>query len=119
MTCYGTNHSPFVFRNNIIQFNEYGFVCPPNMLAPNSGGNVIVDNRGVIAGNGYPKNIPQGNAVVSSLDAVGFVNYAQGDWRLTPQAKAKLKGAGVDFDALGAAVSATDVEAPYFGKKRK
>ena len=119
MTCYGTNHSPFVFRNNIIQFNEYGFVCPPNMLAPNSGGNVIVDNRGVIAGNGYPKNIPQGNAVVSSLDAVGFVNYAQGDWRLTPQAKAKLKGAGVDFDALGAAVSATDVEPPYFGKKRK
>jgi len=119
MTCYGTNHSPFVFRNNIIQFNEYGFVCPPNMLAPNSGGNVIVDNRGVIAGNGYPKNIPQGNAVVSSLDAVGFVNYAQGDWRLTPQAKAKLKGAGVDFDALAAAVSATDVEPPYFGKKRK
>jgi len=119
MTCYGTNHSPFVFRNNIIQFNEYGFVCPPNMLAPNSGGNVIVDNRGVIAGNGYPKNIPQGNAVVSSLDAVGFVNYAQGDWRLTPQAKAKLKGAGVDFDALAAAVSATDVEPPYFRKKRK
>jgi len=119
MTCYGTNHSPFVFRNNIIQFNEYGFVCPPNMLAPNSGGNVIVDNRGVIAGNGYPKNIPQGNAVVSSLDAVGFVNYAQGDWRLTPQAKAKLKAAGVDFDRLSAALSSTDVEPPYFGKKRK
>ena len=124
MTCYGMNHAPFVFRNNIIQFNEYGFVCPPNMLAPNSGGNVIVDNRGVIAGNGYPANIPKGNAVVGSLDDLGFVNYAQGDWRLTPQARAKRKGTdgkavGVDFDALGAAVSPSDVEAPYFGKKRK
>ncbi len=124
MTCYGTNHANFVFRNNIIQFNEYGFVCPPNMLTPDSRGNAIVDNRGIIAGNGYPNNIPRGNPVVSSLEQVGFVNYEQGDWRLTPQAKGKLKGtdgkpAGVDFDALGAAVAPTDAEAPYFGKRKK
>jgi len=124
MTCYGTNHANFVFRNNIIQFNDYGFVCPANMLTPDSRGNTIVDNRGTIAGNGYPKNIPRGNPVVSSLDEVGFVNYAQGDWRLTPQAKGKLKGTdgkpvGVDFDALAAAVASTDAETPYFGKRKK
>ena len=124
MTCYGNIHSNFVFRNNIIQFNEYGFVCPQNLMTPDSRGNTIVDNRGIIAGNGYPHNIPKGNPVVSSLDQVGFVNYAEGDWRLTPQAQAKRKGVdgkavGVDFEALGAAVSATDVEAPYFGKRKK
>ena len=124
MTCYGNNHSNFVFRNNIIQFNEYGFVCPQNLMTPDSRGNTIVDNRGIIAGNGYPNNIPKGNPVVSSLDQVGFVNYAEGDWRLTPQAQAKRKGVdgkavGVDFNALGAAVSASDVEAPYFGKRKK
>ena len=124
MTCYSTPHANFVFRNNIIQFNEYGFVCPQNLMTPDSRGNTIVDNRGIIAGNGYPNNVPKGNAVVSSLDQVGFVNYAEGDWRLTPQAQAKRKGVdgkavGVDFDALGAAVSATDVEAPYFGKRKK
>ena len=124
MTCYGNNHSNFVFRNNIIQFNEYGFVCPQNLMTPDSRGNTIVDNRRIIAVHGFPQNLPKGNSVVSSLDDIGFVNYAEGDWRLTPQAQAKRKGVdgkavGVDFDALGAAVSATDVEAPYFGKRKK
>lgn len=124
MTCYSTPHQNFVFRNNFVLFNEYGFVCPANMLSPDSRGNVIVDNRGQIAANGYPHNIPKGNSVVSSLDDIGFVNYAEGDWRLTPQAKTKRKGTdgkpvGVDFDALAGAVSPADVEPPYFGKKRK
>ena len=124
MTCYSSPHANFVFRNNIVQFNEYGFVCPATLMTPDSRGNAIVDNRGHIATNGFPHNVPKGNSVVSSLDDIGFVNYAEGDWRLTPQAKAKRKGsdgkaAGVDFDALSAAVSPSDVEPPYFGKKRK
>ena len=124
MTCYGVNHANFVFRNNIVQFNEYGFHCPANLMTPDSRGNAIVDNRRVIAMHGFPQNIPRGNSVVSSLDEIGFVNYAQGDWRLTPQAKAKRKGsdgkpAGVDFDALAAALSPSDADAPYFGKRKK
>jgi hypothetical protein len=124
MTCYETSHANFVFRNNIVQFNEYGFVCPANTLSPNSRGNTIADNRGHIAANGYPPNVPKGNSVVRSYDQVGFVNYAEGDWRLTPQAKAKLRGTdgkapGVDFDALAAAVSPSDAEPPYFGKRKK
>jgi hypothetical protein len=124
MTCYGVSHANFVFRNNIVQFNEYGFHCPANLMTPDSRGNAIVDNRRVIATHGFPQNIPRGNSVVSSLDDVGFVNYAQGDWRLTPQAKTKRKGsdgkpAGVDFDALAAALSPSDADAPYFGKRKK
>jgi hypothetical protein len=124
MTCYATSHTNFVFRNNIVQFNQYGFACPANALSPNSRGNIIVDNQGAIAANGYPHNVPNGNSVVSSYGDGGFVNYVQGDWRLTARAKAKLRGtdgkaAGVDFDALAAAVSSTDVEPPYFGKRKK
>ena len=124
MTCYGVSHANFVFRNNIVQFNDYGFVCPANLMTPDSRGNTIVDNRGTIAANGYPKNVPNGNSVVRSLDDIGFVNYEQGDWRLTPQAKTKRKGSdgkavGVDFDALAAAISPSDADAPNFGKRKK
>ena len=124
MTCYGVSHANFVFRNNIVQFNDYGFVCPANLMTPDSRGNTIVDNRGTIAANGYPKNVPNGNSVVRSLDDIGFVDYAQGDWRLTPQARNKRKGSdgkavGVDFDALAAAISPSDADAPNFGKRKK
>ena len=124
MTCYGVSHSNFVFRNNIVQFNSYGFVCPANMLSPDSRGNIIVDNKAQISANGYPANIPKGNFVVNSLDQIGFVDFANGDWRLGPQSKLKGKGTdgknpGVDFDALGAAVAPSDVKPPYFGKQQK
>jgi len=124
MTCYGVPNSPFVFRNNIVQFNSYGFYCPTNMLSPDSRGNVIVDNKAQISANGYPTNIPKGNFVVTSFDEVGFVDFANGDWRLGPQSKLKGKGSngknpGVDFEALGAAVTPSDVQPPYFGKKQK
>ncbi len=124
MTCYGVPNSNFVFRNNIVQFNSYGFYCPTNMLSPDSRGNVIVDNKAQISANGYPANIPKGNFVVSSFDQVGFVDFENGDWRLGPQSKVKGKGSdgknpGVDFEALGAAVAPSDVQPPYFGKKQK
>jgi hypothetical protein len=93
------------------------------MLSPDSRGNIIADNKAWISGNGYPPNIPRGNFVVNSFDQIGFVDVANGDWRLAPQSKVKGKGSdgknpGVDFDALGAAVAPSDVEPPYFGKKR-
>jgi len=124
MTCYGVSHSNFVFQNNIVQFNSYGFYCPPNMLSPDSRGNIIVDNKAQISANGYPANIPKGNFVVNALDQVGFVDFANGDWRLGPQSKVKGKGTdgknpGVDFDALGAAVAPSDVKPPYFGERKQ
>ena len=124
MTCYGVNNSNFVFRNNIVQFNSYGFACPANMLSPDSRGNIIVDNKSQISANGYPPNIPKGNFVVNSLDQIGFVDFANGDWRLGPQSKVKGKGSdgknpGVDFEALGAAVAPSDVKPPYFGQPHR
>jgi len=124
MTCYGPPTSNFVFRNNIVQYNSYGLYCPANALAANSLGNIIADNSGSVAANGYPPTIPRGNILVNSYDQIGFVDFKQGDWRLTAQSKVKRKATnggdpGVDFQALGAAVAPSDVEPPYFGKKRK
>ena len=124
MTCYGVPNSNFVFRNNIVHFNSYGFVCEVNMLSPDSRGSIIVDNKAQVSANGYPANIPKGNFIVSSLDQIGFVDFANGDWRLSPQSKLRGKGSdgknpGVDFDALGAAVAPSDVKPPYFGRQQK
>jgi len=124
MTCYGPPSSNFVFRNNIVQFNSYGFYCPANAFGPESRGNIIADNSGAVSANGYPKNIPNGNLIVSSFKEVGFVAYEKGDWRLSAQSKLKGRGTdkknpGVDFDALSAAVAPSDVEPPYFGKPKK
>ncbi len=124
MTCYGPVTSNFTFRNNIVQFNSYGLYCPENALNSGSRGNIIADNSGAIAANGHPANIPNGNFIVNSYGQVGFVDYSRGDWRLGAQSKVKRKGTdgrepGVDFDALAASVAASDVEAPYFGKRKK
>ncbi len=124
MLCYGPPISNFVLRNNIMQYNAYGVNCPPNALDHGSRGNIIADNQGAISDNGSPANIPNGNPVVNSYSQIGFVDYARGDWRLGPQSKAKRRGTdgkdpGVDFDALAAAVSPSDVEPPYFGKRKK
>jgi hypothetical protein len=124
MLCYGPPTSNFVFRNNIVQYNAYGLTCPSNALSQGSRGNIIADNQGAISANGFPVTIPNGNFIVNSYNQVGFVDYAQGDWRLAAQSKVKGRGTdkkdpGVDFDALAASVSPSDVEAPYFGRKTK
>jgi hypothetical protein len=58
------------------------------------------------------------------MASLGFVDYAKGDWRLSPQSKIRGRGAdgkdpGVNFDDLAAAVAMTDVDPPYFGKRKK
>lgn len=124
MTCYGPPTSNFTVRNNILQYNEYGLYCPPTALSPGSRGNVIVDNKRVIATHGFPATIPRGNFVVNSFTEVGFIDFTRGDWRLGTGSKIKRKGVdgtdpGVDFDTLTAAVAPSDVEPPYFGKRKK
>lgn len=85
----------FIFRNNIIQYNLYGMACfiqgPPcsdNMACrcvPDATikGNVIADNANVSANYPIDKNFPAGNFFVPSYDKVGFVDYGQGNWRLS------------------------------------
>jgi hypothetical protein len=124
ITCYGPPTANFIFRNNIVQYNSYGINCPANALAAGSKGNIILDNAGAIAANGQPATIPLGNFVVSTLAQIGFVDSVNGDWSLSAQSRVKRRATdgndpGVNFKVLATAVAATDVEPPYFGKRKK
>jgi hypothetical protein len=108
-----------VFRNNIVQYNQYGMACfiqgPPcqtHMACrcfPDAliKGNVIADNAGV--GTSYPldQNFPPGNVFVLSYDKVGFVDYGRGNWRLAASSKIRGRATdgrdpGVDFSTFEA-----------------
>ena len=118
ITSYGEAATNFVFRNNILQYGSYGVACSVSGLAcagipfcqcfPGGviSGNVIADNRNVSASDPIERNFP-GNDFVSSFEAVGFVDFAHGNWRLAPSSKYRGKTAdgkdpGVDFTALEA-----------------
>ena len=117
ITSFNRPTTNFVFRNNIVQFNLYGLVCfiqgPPcagNPFCPCFPGgvikgNVIADNTGDARREGTDKKYPPGNFFTSSYDRLGFVDYANGDWRLAPKSEYRGRGTdgkdpGVDFDAL-------------------
>ena len=119
ITSYGEVAPNFVFRNNIVQYGSYGVACsvpgtacagvPFCQCFPGGviSGNLIADNRNVSASEPVEKNFP-GNSIVSSYDAVGFVAFAQGNWRLAPGSTYRGKATdgkdpGVDFKALEAA----------------
>jgi len=106
--------SRFSFRNNIVQYNQYGMACfisgspcQNNMAChcfPDAiiKGNVIVDNAGVGASYSLDRNFPAGNSFVASFDHVGFVDHVSNNWRLGPNSKFRGRGTdgkdpGVDF----------------------
>ncbi len=109
----------FVFRNNIVQYNDYGMACfvpgPPcadNMAChclPDATikGNVIANNANI--GSNYPidKNFPTGNLFVTSYDKLGFIDHLHGNWRLAPNSKFRGKASdgkdpGIDFTSFEA-----------------
>ena len=66
---------------------------------------------------GNAAHYPVGNFFPTSLDAVGFVDRARGDSRLSNSSPYKRRGSdgkdvGVDFDALAAAMATT----PHAGR---
>jgi Right handed beta helix region len=104
---YGEPTTNLVFRNNIVQNNQYGVVCEGTAKAcfkPAAfRGNIIVDNKGAAAG-GSPldRNYPPGNYFPLSFDAVKFVDYANNQWKLAADSRFKGKATdgkdpGVDF----------------------
>ena len=107
---YGEPNTNLVFRNNIVQHNDYGVVCEGGArvcFKPGAfKGNVIADNKGSAAG-GYPleRNFPAGNYFPPSLNHVKFVNHTRGDWRLAKDSPFKGKATdgkdpGVDFQSF-------------------
>jgi len=112
----GRDHSGFVFRRNIVRHNEYG------IIGDNAGiGNgtlqlyfsdaQVADNLLVGAA---ASNYPRANAFPRNLPDVGFMDAANADYRLQPDSRWRENGTavlpGVDFTALCAALSATEVQ---------
>lgn len=104
-------HSGFVFANNIVLHGAYGIIGTgtgvgrPTLERYFPGATI---RRNVVIG-GSAHLYPRDNFFPESLDAVGFVNRARGDYRLRSSSRytrAATDGAdvGVDFGALCAAL---------------
>ncbi len=110
-TAFQTNHivaaggdppcQGFVFRNNIVAHNEYGFFgsgkgtgsSALNFYFPGA-----VFTKNVIVG-GSSSQYPAGNFFISSFDQVGFVDKAGGNYRLGE--KSRYRNAGADGKDIG------------------
>jgi hypothetical protein len=106
ITAHGDASRRFVFRNNIFSNNAYGFagegvigkgVFPKYLPDATVADNVLVNGKSI------PKNeiyVPPRNALVDAFDAVGFVAWPAGNYRLAAGSKFKDKKIGCDIDAL-------------------
>ena len=121
ITAYGEPTAGFIFRDNIVQFNNYGIVCLTNgsecgrenifcNCFPGGvfRGNVIADNLGAAASDRVEEKFPAGNYFVSSFQRIGFSDFAHGDWQLDTNSKTRKRASdggdpGVNFDGLIAA----------------
>src|SRR6266851_465898 len=97
----------FVFRNNIAPHNAYGIIGTATgvgqpTLATYFPGAIV--SRNVMAG-GNAAQYPTDNLFPSSLDEVGFVDRAHGNYRLAASSRYRKAGGdgkdpGADFDLL-------------------
>jgi hypothetical protein len=101
----------FVFRNNVMAHNEYGVLGDATGI-----GNIALKKyfpgaifaRDVIPG-ANAVNYPEGNFYPSTLQSVGFIDPAGGNFRLGPQSPYRGQATngrdiGCDIDALEAAM---------------
>ncbi|HEV7744032.1 MAG TPA: hypothetical protein VGO56_03450 [Pyrinomonadaceae bacterium] len=118
ITAYGAPTGSFIFRDNIVQFNQYGIVCltagfecardnifcncfPGGVFK----GNVIADNLGAARNDQVEEKYPTGNYFVSSFQRIGFSDIARGDWQLGANSKTRKRASdggdpGVNAEAL-------------------
>ncbi len=93
-TFYNDLPKNFLFRDNIVGHGNYGIHGFDNIRS--SAGqrlfqnNIIVNNRKVTESD---TSFPSGNFWIQDYKFVGFVNYAQNDFRLAPVSRFKGKGA--------------------------
>jgi hypothetical protein len=109
----------FVFRNNLVTNGQYGIVgdgVGTGLAALNAYFPAAVFTRNAIIG-GSSGSYPPGNYFPASTSAVGFTDYAKGDYRLTAASAyhdAATDGTdiGVDFDAMAAAMAGAPTVPP-------
>ncbi|MCP9493809.1 MAG: right-handed parallel beta-helix repeat-containing protein [Pyrinomonadaceae bacterium MAG19_C2-C3] len=102
---YGKPVTGFVFRNNIIPYNEYGLIGDGHAPGADSldtyfPGNIFTNNA-IIGGDAG--KFKGRNAYPVSLKQMRFINMTNGNYRLAPDSPFRLAGAGgkpigVDFD---------------------
>jgi len=107
--CDGTSfpHEPFTFTNNIAPHNQFGvggsgtFGNPPQALTTYFPG--VVFTKNILIG-GRAELYPAGNYFPDTVDAIGFADVANGDYRLkgnSPYRKAGTDGADLGADMNG------------------
>jgi cellulose synthase/poly-beta-1,6-N-acetylglucosamine synthase-like glycosyltransferase len=102
-------HTGFVFRNNIVQHQQYGLIGSGSQPGLPSLKRYFTD--AVMVGNaivgGDANRYPPGNFFPKSLEEVGFVDPGAGNYRLSKSSRLRKAGTdgrdvGVDFDAVAA-----------------
>jgi len=105
MMAEGEPGRDFVFQNNIVCHNEYGFAgadTAPGQRSLERFFPGAVVRRNVIVG-GEPSAHPSDNFFPRSLDQVGFADRGKGDYRLTE--RAPYRGRGTDGADIGAPIA--------------
>jgi hypothetical protein len=107
-------HRAFVFADNIVVHNEYGFIGSGSGVGWPTLQRYFPDavvRRNVIVG-GAPAAYPRGNFFPATLAEVGFTDLARGDYRLGRAARFARVGSGgnpvgADIEALRQALGDT------------
>ncbi len=104
----------FVFKNNIVSFAVYGFIGSGTAnanttLATYFNPNWQVTTNAIIGGSST--GFPSGNYFPANTTAVGFVNYAGGDYHLT--SASPYKNLGTDGKNLGADIDSITIASTY------
>jgi hypothetical protein len=85
-----------VFTNNIVAHGDYGVIgsgTGTGLPSLTRWWTTYVFEKNVIVG-GKASNYPPGNYSISSFSKVGFVNMANGDYRLSSSSPYRNAGAG-------------------------
>ena len=111
----GVTNENLIFRNNLFRHNEYG-------IKGDSRGSGKDTINAYFPGSSFLKNVfiggdsslyPRDNYFVKSIDDVGFIDRAGGNYRLAESSRFKNAGTdgkdiGCDFDALNSALNMGD-----------
>jgi hypothetical protein len=107
----GLYHDNFEFKNNIAARGQYGFFASgagegTSGLNAKFGSTWIFTTNAIWGNSGVSGSYPANNYFPANAAAVGFVDYAGGNYRLSPSSP--YKNAGTDGKDLGADIDALD-----------